>query len=62
MDDLPMIDEDLNALHGFLRRMDPNAPIEIGAFGCHASELLLVVEEALQAREWAKMDLENKRT
>ncbi len=53
-----MIDEDLNALHGFLRRMEADAPIKIGVFNCHASELLRVVEETLQARELAKAKME----
>jgi hypothetical protein len=49
-----MFDEDLGALHGTLRRMDPMAKVSIGHFNCCASELFWVVEEAIAARVQAK--------
>lgn len=50
-----MIDEDINALHGILRRMEPGARISIGSsFICSARELDWVVEEAMAARIAAK--------
>ena len=45
-----MIDEELHALRGILEGMDPDTPIKIGPFNCHAHELLSVVFEAVQAR------------
>jgi hypothetical protein len=51
-----MMQEDLENLHGMLRRMDPNAKISINHyFICSARELDWVVEEALAAREQAKV-------
>lgn len=49
-----MVDEDLEALHSILRRMEPDATVQIGAFNCHARELFWVVEEAISARVQAK--------
>ena len=56
-----MDDADLNYLHGILRRLDGDAEILIGLTVWTASDIGWVVEEALQAREWAKMSLENTR-
>jgi len=50
-----MIDEDLQALHGMLRRMEPCARVTINnGFICSARELDWVVEEALAARAAAQ--------
>lgn len=50
-----MIDEDLQALHGMLRRIEPTGQISINHyFLCSSRELLFVVEEAMSARESAK--------
>ena len=49
-----MLDEDLEALHGILRRMEPDARVDIGSFRCCAAELFWVVEEAMSARVAAK--------
>lgn len=50
-----MLDEDLHALHGILRRMDPRREIRVdNTFVCSPAELFWVVEEALAARQIAK--------
>lgn len=49
-----MFDEDLEALHGTLRRMEPMEKVSVGHFVCCASELFWVVEEAMAARVQAK--------
>lgn len=49
-----MLDEDLEALHGTLRRMEQDARVDIGHFRCCASELFWVIEEAMAARVHAK--------
>ena len=51
-----MIQEDLEALHGMLRRIEPDQKVMIAnCFICSARELDWVVEEALSSREQAKM-------
>ena len=49
-----MLDEDLDALHRILQRMEPDARVDIGCFRCCAGELSWVVEEAMAARTKAK--------
>jgi hypothetical protein len=50
-----MFDEDLEALHGMLRRMDPKDKISINHhFICSTGELSWVVKEAMSARVQAK--------
>lgn len=49
-----MTDRDLEYLHSILRRMNGDAEIQIGITHWKVADLDWVVEEALQARAWAR--------
>ncbi len=51
-----MNNEDLSALLAIVGHMDPDARVDIGSFRCSASELLIVVDEAWQTRQWPVED------
>lgn len=57
-----MIDDaELEKMHTRLRHMEPDRPCSLGGYIYRADQIIWIIEEAQQAREWAKVSLENTR-